>query len=263
MVLALVEAAPAEVHAPGSLVASSVRSDGGRWQQGFNWRPETCPSVDTFGPCADHTKAAPAAVGLVTYIPTGFVVQDECTTLDGERDTARVRRQVEAVTSRYVAQELWTGAASTASPGTVDGADYVNPHLSDGTATAVTFSGTDRVAALAALESAAREAADGQQITLHVPVSWVLPMGDKLHRVGSVLLTPLDSLVVADAGYPEGDTAYATGRVTVRLSDIDVVSDPRFTVDRSTNRQRVLGERVFAATYDPCVHFSVTAGTPA
>lgn len=261
MVFAYVQPVQAAPPTTGLLV-SAVRPSGDRWEQGFSYRPERCVEWDGVSSCAPHDKEWGLDQNdIVHYVPNGFAVADFCTTLDGLRDAERLARQVEAITSRVVAQELWTGAISTEFPGEVNGAAYVNPFLDNGDATAVPGTFATPEVALAALEGAALRAANGQQVFLHVPPEWPLVI-DNLRRVGGLLLTPLDSVVVADAGYPAGNEAFATGPVAVRLSSIETVTEPDQTIDRTTNRQRIIGERLFAAVFDPCVHLSV-AVTPA
>lgn len=60
---------------------------------------------------------------------------------------------------------------------------------------------------------------------------------------------------VAPAG-ADALTAYATGPVQVRYADLDTLELPGQVVDRTTNRYTVYGERLFAATFDPCLHLS-------
>jgi hypothetical protein len=265
MLLAPVEPVPASAPSTGLLASAYRPSDNARWESGFSWRPERCTAYDSFNPCVAHTKN-PASNGttLVNYVPNGFVVKDECMLQDGRRDPQRVIRQAEAITSRVMAEELWTGAISTANPATIDDAPHVNQFLDDGTATAVAGTFNDYETALAALEAAAMDASNGMQVFLHIPVNWVLPIGDLLVRRGNLLYTPLDNVVVADAGYPIGNEAFATGTVSARVSDIEVLGagNDAQTISRLTNRETLLAERLFAAYYDPCVHFSVTVTAP-
>lgn len=353
------------------LVVSAERPSDTGWESGLAWRPERCVTWQGFTPCGPLAgEPADAATGVVYYAPPGFRVRDECTTLDGDRDPERVRRQAEAITSYVVAHELWTGELTEAEPATVNGTPYVNLYLSNGDATDVTATATDLRGMVGELEAAAMVAAAGQQVFIHMPPALVLPLGDVLRRVDNALLTPLDNVVVADAGYtgvgtpiaavPEvqtvtitgaptggtftltysgqttatvpfnavgttvqtalnnlsnldgvtvaggaggpytvtfpvamgnpaqltgsgagltGGTApavgvvtatpyaaptfeagtwiYATGPVQVRLTAIDVIDDPRETVDRESNRQEIWAERLFAATFDPCVHLAM------
>lgn len=101
---------------------------------------------------------------------------------------------------------------------------------------------------------------------LHLPILMTGGLAEYVRRDGGLLLTRQDNIVVVDAGYPGtgpsgepvGATAwaYATAPVQIRISDLAVQSDPVQVVDRATNTITVWAERVFAATFDPCVHFA-------
>jgi hypothetical protein len=85
--------------------------------------------------------------------------------------------------------------------------------------------------------------------------------------VGGLLYTALDTVVVADAGYPGtgatgGSTGwmFATGPVAVRLADLDIIEGMMETLSRTTNRQEIWASRLFAATYDPCVAIGTDSG---
>jgi len=363
-----VQPAPATPPTTG-LVQSAMRPADTGWEQGLVWRPERCVTWQGFSPCGTLTGSpATPNTDLVYYVPPGFRVRDVCTTLSGARDTARVRRQADAITSYVVARELWTGALTEADPGTVNGSPYVNPYLADGNATPVAAP-ADLDRAVNYLEQAAMDAAPGMQVFIHMPIS-VLPRVSDIRRVGNVLYTASDNVIVADSGYtgagapvagtaevqtitvtggPTGGTftvtfnsqttapiafnapattvatdlnalsnldgvtvtgaaggpytvtfpvamgnvaqmtadgtaltggttpgvtvatttpgvapstepgtwIYATGPVQVRLTPIDVIDDPAQTVDRGANTQEIWAERLFAATFDPCVHFAM------
>jgi hypothetical protein len=353
------------------LVASALRPNDTRWEAGLAWRPERCVTWQGFTPCGPLTgEPEDPDTDVVYYAPPGFRVRDVCTTMDGARDGERIRRQVAAITSYVVAHELWTGELSLAEPATVSGSPYVNPYLSDGNATEVTPTATDLAGMVGELEAAAMAAAMGMQVFIHMPPALVLPLGNLVRRVGNLLYTPLDNVIVADAGYtgigapvpgtaevqtvtitggPTGGTftltysgqttatiapnavgatvqtalnnlsnldgvtvsgsaggpytvtfpiamgnpaqmtasgagltggttpsvgvatttpyvapsfeagtwLYATGPVQVRLSDIDIRQDPATTVDQTTNRQEIWADRLFAATFDPCVQLAL------
>lgn len=270
MIPAPVEGVPAKAQLTGSLLASAVPGTGERWQDGVGWRPERCFEAAAYAPC-DDTPVVPtyAATGVTEYYPIGFRVRDVCTTLGGLLDPERVRRQVQAATSFFVARELWTGALSVANPTTVNGSPYVNPHLSAGSTT-VASTATGVAARLAALEQAAMVDAFGQQVVIHVPAHLVLPLGALLERRGDVLFTPLGNIVIADAGYPGSgpagtgtEWAFSTGPVTVRLGEIVTISDPVSTINRETNRQEIWGDRMFAATFDPCTIYAIDTSASA
>jgi len=207
---------------PMGLLASAVKpQDGARWELGFQWRPETCLDADGFTPCDPYDGAGypdPTGDDIQTYFPPGYRVFDTCSTFNRESRTDRLRRRADAVASFQIAHELWTGDLTRNAPGDFMGTPVVNPYLADGNATVVNATGDTVITALAELEAAARAASKGQQVFLHVPADVVLTMGDLLHRVGPVLYTPLDSVVVADAGYP------ATGAYVAPTSEVQTVT---------------------------------------
>jgi hypothetical protein len=264
----IVEAIPAAPPSTGLIQSARTGSDI-RWSgEPIGWRSERCPGVQGFSLCAElPDEDIPPVVGdtEVHVFPQAYRVRDFCGTRGGELDSSRVRRQAEAVASFVVAEELWTGTLTKAGPGEIDGAPYVNPHLASAAADTVATTGAADVAErLGILEQEARQASRGQQVFLHVPIQYVTPIADKLRRVGGLLYTALDSVVVADAGYPgtgPGGTgtswAYATGPVEVRLSPIDTIEGRTAeTVMRNINRQEIWATRAFAVSFDPCVHLA-------
>lgn len=194
-----VQAAPATPPTTG-LVQSALRPTGTGWEQGMAWRPERCVTWQGFGPCGTLAGVPDEPdTGIAYYVPPGFRVRDVCTSLAGDRDAERVRRQAESITSFVVARELWTGALSEADPGTVDGSPYVNAYLANGDAVEVTAP-TDPDRAVNILEQAAMAAAPGMQVFIHMPIT-VLPRVSDLRRVGNILYTASDNVIIADAGY--------------------------------------------------------------
>lgn len=252
-----------------SLLSSALRpNDGARWEGGFAWQPERCITSQGFGPCEDPDAPDfdPEGGEVQYHFPVGYRVRNYCSTIGGPLDEERVRRQAEAVASFEIAKELWTGATSAANPG-VDPTDGVTPlvnaHLASTDATTVVGTGTF-AERLGQLEEAARVAANGQQVFLHVPIHLITPVANLLTRRGQTLYTALDSVVVADAGYPgtspagaAGAWIYATGPVAVRMTEIDLEFDPTATIDRRINRQEIWAGRLFAAIFDPCVHLAM------
>jgi hypothetical protein len=192
---------------------------------------------------------------------------DQCTTLGGVLDDERLRRIAEATTPFVIARELWDGVLSQTDSWTIQGQTHTNAYLASPSATTVTSSATVLRDSLAALEQAAVEAAQGQRIMLHLPTMVTGSLTEYVRRVGQDLVTRQDNLVVVDAGYPGtgpngedvGATAwaYATSMVQVRQSDLEIITAPGQTVDRATNTVTAWAERVFAASYDPCVHFAI------
>jgi hypothetical protein len=267
-----VQAAPP---ATSGLVRSALTpNDGERWQNGMAWRPERCVSARGFDPCGDEFEDPPVGtVGdLVFYRPTAFRVEERCSTRSPQPDgEARVRRQAAAVTSFMAARELLTGAQSDANPyetylsGGV--ADQVNARLADPSAN--TIAGTHSpLSGIGILEEAARDAALGQDVFIHIPLQVVPLIDGALRREGQLLFTKTGAVVVADAGYsnlgPDGDPAvggvwaYATGPVQVRQSEI-VTQE---VVNHLENEVIWTADRLFAATFDPCNLHALTIATP-
>lgn len=254
------------------LVASADRppNTGERWEQGFSWIPERCGSIYQLVPwCSVDNPASyvPPRYGGTYYRPPGVRFADECSTLGGELDTDRLQRIAEATTPFVIARELWDGAMGQADSWVFRGVTYTNARLADPSATVVTGSSTTLQGGLAYLEQAAVEASRGQRIMIHLPTVATGDLAVYARREGPNLLTRQDNLIVVDAGYPGtgpagqavGATtwAYATSMVQVRISALEVITDPTQTVDRATNTVTAWAERVFAAVFDPCVHFAV------
>lgn len=244
--------------------------DSRHWQEGMAWRSELCPQFEVVDPCVDLTgEPADSTDKIVYYHPVGYRVRDYCTTLSVAFDLERVRRRAEAVSSFAAAQELWTGTATQANPFTSPaGSGQVNAYLASTDAEVITTTVTDPMEALGLLEERARQAMGGTQCFLHVPVRIATQLGAQIRRVGNLLYTQTDAVIVADPGYPglgPGETdptapgvwCYATGPVSLRLADIALTEEPvSATINRSTNRREVWADRMFAATFDPCVHFA-------
>lgn len=270
MIADAVAAIPARAQATGSLLAAVLRPNDGRWEGGFSWRSERCFEAQGFGVCDPNPDPVePVPFELESVYPQGYVVADECTTLGGQMNEERVRRQAEAVASFQVAQELWTGALSAANPATVQGSPYVNPSLDNG-AVIVASTATSVAARLAALEQAAMVSAGGQQVFLHVAPHIVLPIANLLRMSGDLLVTALGNVIVADAGYPGSgpagtgtEWAYATGPIAVRMTPVEVLSDMESTLDRTTNRRKLYARRYFAAGFDACTHFAIDTSATA
>jgi hypothetical protein len=60
--------------------------------------------------------------------------------------------------------------------------------------------------------------------------------------------------------FETGTWIYATGPVQVRLSPVAVLDDESETINRVDNRQEIWAERLFAATFDPCIHYAMDLG---
>lgn len=253
------------------LVASAVTppDDGEHWESGFAWVPERCGAdYQLLAWCSadDPDAYTEPRTGGAYYRPIGARIAVQCATIGGAVDGERLRRVAEATVPFAIARELWTGEKGQDDSWTAQGETYSNAYLASTDATEVGASATSILSALARLEHEAMEAARGQQVMLHLPILATAGLAEYVRRIGQRLLTRQDNIVVVDAGYPGtgpagevvGATAwaYATTPVQVRRSPLQLVDAPALTVDRSVNTVTAWAELVFAATYDPCVHFA-------
>jgi hypothetical protein len=268
-----------------NLEASATAPDTGEnihWEGGFSWRSEMCPEWEVINPCEtvetygtdDSTNG-----GIVLCEPQGYRVRDYLGSLNVSFDPARVLRQAEGVGSMAAAAELWNGTATKLNPyaspvgerilnPSPSSNEYVNPYLAGSTATTLTGV-TDPMEALGVLEEKARQQLGGMQCFLHVPVRIATQLGAQIRRVGNLLMTQTDAVIVADPGYPgtgpdgtdpaaPGVWCYATGPVQLRYGSIVTTVQPvSATFNRRTNIREVWADRVFAATFDPCCHFAI------
>lgn len=247
------------------LVASAARPDIPRWEQGLAWIPERCGTAYQLLPaCGDAPGGyTPPRPGAAYYQPVGMRIADQCTTLGGPVDEERVRRVAEAQAPYIVARELWSGTLTQTDPYTFGGDTYNNAYLASSAATTVGGTAAAPLVALGRLEQAALEASHGQPVMLHVPPAAAWQLAVALTRVGQSWLTTAGSVVVADAGYPgtgpagqaAGATvwAYATAPVAVLMTPWQLDLADQTTVDRATNTRTVWAQRLFAATFDPCL----------
>jgi hypothetical protein len=251
-----------------NLLASAEQPSGeGDWLAGFAWRSDACPAWDGFNPCAEITDPPSLGNSALNYVvPVGYRVTAECSTMSGEFDVERARRQAEQVTSFVLARELWTGELSAQDPYAIPNGGpvgQVNPHLASPAATSLSAT-TDPVAALATLEYEAGQLTAGGPVFIHGTTAVLGLVTDHLERVGNELRTKTGAVVIPDPGYlgtgPDstGDGwLYATGPVVARLGTIAADIAPSSTVERSINSRRVIAERLFAVSFDPCVHLAI------
>jgi hypothetical protein len=263
-----VQGVPAAPPAFG-LVASAERPQVDGWEDGLAWIPERCGTTYQIVPRCDvpdaYVKPRP---GAAYYQPYQVRFADECTTLSGPVDAARVRRLVEAQSPFAVARELWTGDATGDDPFVIvaGDAELTNAALATADADIVGGSAASVAVGIGRLEQAALEASNGQQVHLHIPIVLLPQAQAYLYRVGQTLYTQAGNVVVADGGYPgtgpAGETvgatawAYATSPVAVFLSPVEIDDDDPQVVDRDTNTRTVWGHRMAAAVFDPCVHLA-------
>jgi hypothetical protein len=248
------------------------------WTGGFGFEPQSC---DIVGPIAagcfaegsQPEKTPGDNPPVVEYVPFAVLGADACSTLDRSRDReARARAQLLATESFQIAREFWDGAVA------LDQGDPNAFLAKNGASTDLGTAGA--VQALAELEQALAACLHGQRGMIHATVYtatiWahaglIRPTGDGL------LLTAMDTIVVADAGYtgsapgaapddppvPPADitaaaAAYGTPIVHLRRGPLMPVGDQVSQIDRATNTWTVIVERHAAAFMPPCCLLRVT-----
>lgn len=247
-----------------------------RWEMyGATWRPEQCAqggrvAIDC-GIAGDLLDGNQGELGAAE--PFVVYAEDRCSpfgfeTLDWG---GRARRQLLAIQSREVAEELWGGSLDA---GTGD-----THWLNEAGTTEVTDAALPPVYALAALEVALASCTNGRRSLVHMaPDLLVLLVASQALRLaGTIWTTPMGNLVVADAGYdgsgPGGkDYAgsswmYGTGQVDVYLSDVELnPGDPaqaqvlaNGAMNVRTNDVQVFAQRLAMVQWDPCCHVAAEA----
>jgi hypothetical protein len=249
---------------------------------GWKFNPELCgPSrggvvaVDCLG-SFDEAVEHPGNAAQVTGSPFAIWASDECSTVgNGARDwIGRAQRALRATESYWLARELSIGEF---------GLDQKS--LNDATAdTLLGGTATEAVAALAALEEELGEQMHGQPGMIHVTESVLvlLVAGNAIRWTGTQWVTPMQNVVVADAGYvgaAPGETEatageswmYATSPIRIGLaSEIVIVpesaaaaADARTAeaVDRSVNTATVRAARLATWVWDECVLIGVNVDT--
>jgi hypothetical protein len=256
-------AMPAQ-NAVNLLASAETPSGGDDWMAGLNWLSDSCPDWQGFNPCAELDENPPeGTTGLVHVVPVGYRVGFECITLSGrDFETERARRQADRIASYVVARELWTGALSDLDPYDLPNggaADQTNPALEDVEAGNQLAAVADPLGAIAELEAATADALLGGPVFIHGSIATIGRVADHLERVGNELRTKTGAVVIPDAGYPGTGPAgtgsgwlYGTGPVVVRLGPITSDISPATTTTRTTNRRRVIAERMFGVAFDPC-----------
>lgn len=243
-----------------------------RWINGFSYRPEICNGgdiVDVDGAIEGTPPTIEAQIDVRPYVVEGVDKRSTFgTPKDGEMDEARqfARRQLLACESKQIAKELWTGRLS-------DGSLSGNHYLSDANV-ALPEGGAllGYVTALAVLEREIKNRTCGQQGMIHARADTVSiwDAGGALRRVGNLILTIHDTIVVADAGYdgsaplnwtphlPSADAAwaYATTIVDVRRGAFMVSQTALDRVNPSTNLLTTYERRPAASTWG-CLQIGV------
>lgn len=261
-----VTAPPAQPPRYGLLVALGSSTGTVRWEGGVDWKPEQCgASGISLDDCGSYEADSLSNQENAEADPWVVYAQAGCSTFGfAARDFgAEARRQLEATRSYQIAHELWRGDLSSATGKLVDG----DP---------VTDEPSSIKVALGYLEAALASCAQGRRVAIHMSPQALI------HAVGQYLLerdnsgqwiTPLGSLVIADAGYDgsdadgelPGDSQWMWGStmpqvllspVDVNPPDIDAARQIQVAaMDRSTNDVLVTAQQLALVQYDPCCLF--------
>lgn len=276
--------APAILPPENGIVVSARRPtdpEGTRWENGLAFDPQTCRYYALIDPCdVDTALLSSPPPDQVLYTPPAIVTGEDCTSLTRLPDPSdlvrRVRDGLEACTPRAIEEEIWRGTLARAA-GFTDNWYLADEALTDNLSTqADPIPPVDALGCLeVALSRACRCGGRGMiHATADVVTHWT--SHGLIRREGGLLLTVLNTIVVAGEGYdgsgpgsrgagptaaPTGATwAYATGRVDLRLEDT-LVTPPEADVvamlDRQVNDVQVFAQRRFAATHDGCCQFAV------
>lgn len=269
---------PAPLAAPPSAGSGALLSTLGRLvtdvandrEVGFATNPENCGQSGTLaGIACDASGAKTISENESTVEAWPFEVWagDKCAPWELGRDwRGRARRQLAASLSYQVAAELWIGTQAQAM------ADAPNRYLASIGSDVLTDGPTSATDALAVLEYAIGQCAHGARGVIHATrhaLTYWAQLG-LVRREGAQLLTFLDTIVVADAGYdgsgPDGQAAldgsqwaYATGIPIVRLGPERTIPDSDDlgpALNRGTNTVEYRAERRAAVSWDGCCHLA-------
>lgn len=201
--------------------------------------------------------------------------EDRCSSL-GSRNRdwqGRARRQLTAVESYELADELWSGTVTQAATPDLENRWLAGPAAQSDT---LTSSGVTPVAALGCITQGLAEGLKGQQGMVHVTPQLLqhLAADSIITKQGNLWVTAMGHIVVADAGYdgsgPDGVAAsttqwmYGTPMIRVRLGTVEVIpgdlSDARnlaIALDYPVNTIAVYAGRLAGYQWDnECVHLA-------
>lgn len=242
-----------------------------RWQGGYSYLSELIGASNhgaagiNLAECYEWTQPleAPDPAGAdnrqVWADPIIVWAGDRCSTLSSgwRRDAeGRVRRQLLAHQSAILADRVWAAGIGQATLG--DTEDHIGNVLV----------GTSALDALACLEERLHDSLQGPIAYVHLgpAVLTLLVAAGAVRLDGSRYVTPMGSIVVADAGYAyqgvapgfEGSWMVGTGPVRVRLGPIETspseAGDFAPAMNVLTNDIAVLAYRAATVEVDRFVH---------
>ena len=271
---------------PGSVFGATVRS---RWTGGFAYAPENQRASGVVDPCGavDFADPNPTNLPLVAFIPFVIEATDQCSAFGwSERDyVGRALRLLDNATPAAIEREFWAGAYSQAIAGTIPpdlpGANAFLQQSGTPTSGGTTLVPVDLTPPIVPsisrgiqiLEDYLANTGFGGQGMLHVaPETSPNLLGAR--RVGALLLSVVDNIIVPGSGYPtSGATGpagnanadpgagnqwiYATDLVSVRLDEPEIFPQTLAeALDRGNgssttpNTIRIRAQRFGAVTFD-------------
>lgn len=267
-----VQAPPAVPPVYGLIAAAAVLDNVAEndWANGWEFQPEACGLGGKL-PVAcegtnDDTVGAPGPEDI-DGDPIWIYGADRCTTLQRSRDNeGRARRQLAAIESYELADELWNGTVT-------DAEGLANRWLAGPAADSdtLTSAGVTPVAALGCVTQGLAELLRGAPGMVHVTPQLLqhLVADNIITRQGNLWMTAMGHVVVADAGYsgdgPDGTPAgttqwiYGTPRLRLRLGAVQLTD----TIDRTVNTRLVVAGRLAAIQWDnECAHVAAEVAVP-
>jgi hypothetical protein len=234
-----------------------------RWVNGFAYAPESPYMASPIFDLCDHSyeKNVTAASPPITGQPYGIVANDTCSTFSYKwRDyAARATRLLMANESWVIARELWTNTLGL-------NTCFTNaPSIVDATPGSGAVSLT---LALAYIEQAYADYAPGVRPYIHMrpyaitAIAGRTGAGEYIRKEGNRRYTTMDSLIVADTGYPgtgpagqavgaDSEWIFATSPVVVRHSPISVIPNNLSEATlRRENQVTFYAERAAHASFD-------------
>lgn len=267
-----VEAPPVQPPRYGLIAAAPVVTEPGRWETGFAFEPARCGAGGRTNLlfCDPVTMTPDDASPTIEGDAFLIYASDKCSPFQDRDYAATARAQLEAIRSFELAEEFWTGSLN-----------LTQRSLTDPTSDTVTNGPADPVDALACLEAGLAQCNKGRRGMIHVTPQVLTHLWSRqaLRIEGGIVLTPLGTIVVSDAGYdgsgPGGSPAgasqwgYATSMVQVLLGAVEVVPPGTDTplglaeaTDRSDNTVTVFATQPASWKNDQCCLLAAEFETP-
>jgi hypothetical protein len=189
--------------------ASTPAASPARWENGVAFQAAACDALEPLPWVLCRTEPAELATierGAASgWTPIALLGFDRCSALDGDGPERRQRAEdnLNATASWQAEREFFDGVATTG----LSDPPGPNPYLTDGSATEVTGGPHTHAVALARLEQELAECLHGQRGMIHAtPEVVTLWAAEGLVRTeGGLLVTAVDSIVVAGSGYSGND----------------------------------------------------------